>query len=91
MVSFVWTSVDLREHEEFRGDRHAIRENCGRRPFGVRDGGFDWYIDVPAPLDYTPYGHYGDWFAVACGAVCLVTAFSERIRRAHEKSGRLSA
>jgi apolipoprotein N-acyltransferase len=47
-------------------------------------------IDVPAPLDYTPYGHYGDWFAVACGAVCLVTAFSERIRRAHEKSGRLA-
>jgi apolipoprotein N-acyltransferase len=48
-------------------------------------------MDVPAPLDYTLYGHYGDWFAVACGAVCLVTAFSERIRRAHEKSGRLSA
>jgi apolipoprotein N-acyltransferase len=48
-------------------------------------------IDVPAPLDYTLYAHFGDWFAVACGAVCLVTAFSERIRRAHEKSGRLSA
>jgi apolipoprotein N-acyltransferase len=48
-------------------------------------------IDVPGPLDYTLYGHFGDWFAVACGAVCLVTAFSERIRRAHEKSGRLSA
>jgi apolipoprotein N-acyltransferase len=61
------------------------------RPLGVRDGGLTGVIDVPTPLDYTLYGHYGDWFAVACGAVCLVTAVSERIRRAHEKSGRLSA
>ena len=48
-------------------------------------------IDLPGPFDSTPYGRYGDWFAVACGAACLVTAFSERIRRYHEKSGRLSA
>ena len=48
-------------------------------------------IDVPAPFDSTPYGRYGDWFAVACGAACLVTALSERLRRYHEKSGRISA
>jgi apolipoprotein N-acyltransferase len=48
-------------------------------------------VDVPAPLDYTLYGHYGDWFSVACGAVCLVTAISERLRRYHEKSGRIAA
>jgi apolipoprotein N-acyltransferase len=37
-------------------------------------------IEVPSPFDSTPYGRYGDWFAVACGAVCLVTAISERLR-----------
>jgi len=45
-------------------------------------------IAVPGPLDSTPYGRYGDWFAVACGAVCLVTGISERLRRFYEKSGR---
>jgi len=44
-------------------------------------------IEVPAPLDSTPYGRYGDWFAVACGAACLATAISERLRRSQEKSG----
>ena len=29
--------------KNFAGDGHAIRENCGRGPLGVRDGGFDWY------------------------------------------------
>jgi apolipoprotein N-acyltransferase len=48
-------------------------------------------IEVPAPFDSTPYGRYGDWFAVACGAVCLFTAISERLRRSHEKSSRISA
>jgi apolipoprotein N-acyltransferase len=48
-------------------------------------------IEVPAPFDSTPYGRYGDWFAVACGAACLVTAVSGRLRHYHEKSGRLSA
>ena len=48
-------------------------------------------IEVPAPLDSTLYGRYGDWFAVACGAVCLAAAISERLRRYHEKSGRISA
>lgn len=47
-------------------------------------------IQVPSPYDFTLYGHYGDWFAVACGAVCLVTAISERLRLYHEKSGRLT-
>ncbi len=47
-------------------------------------------IEVPAPADYTLYGHYGDWFAIACAAVCLATAISERLRYYHEKSGRLS-
>jgi apolipoprotein N-acyltransferase len=45
-------------------------------------------IDVPSPLDSTSYGRYGDWFAVACGAACLVTAISERLNRLYEKSGR---
>jgi apolipoprotein N-acyltransferase len=45
-------------------------------------------IEVPSPFDSTPYGRYGDWFAVACGAACLVTAISERLNRHHEKSGR---
>jgi len=48
------------------------------------------HIVVPGPLDSTPYGRYGDWFAVACGAVCLVTGISERLRRFYEKSGRLA-
>jgi apolipoprotein N-acyltransferase len=48
-------------------------------------------IEVPGPFDSTPYGHFGDWFAVACGAACLVTAISERLRHYHEKSGRISA
>jgi len=48
-------------------------------------------IQVPAPFDSTLYGRYGDWFAVACGAIAMVTAISERLRRFHEKSGRLSA
>jgi apolipoprotein N-acyltransferase len=44
-------------------------------------------IVVPGPLDSTPYGRYGDWFSVACGAVCLVAGISERLRRFYEKSG----
>ncbi len=48
-------------------------------------------VDVPAPFDSTLYGRYGDWFAVACGAIAIVTAISERLRRFHEKSGRFSA
>jgi apolipoprotein N-acyltransferase len=48
-------------------------------------------IEVPGPFDSTPYGRYGDWFAAACGAACLVAAISERLRRYHEKSGRISA
>jgi apolipoprotein N-acyltransferase len=48
-------------------------------------------IEVPLPVDSTPYGRYGDWFAVACGAVCLVTSISERLGRYHEKSGRFRA
>lgn len=45
-------------------------------------------IEVPSPFDSTVYGRYGDWFAVACGAACLVTAISERLNRYREKSGR---
>jgi apolipoprotein N-acyltransferase len=48
-------------------------------------------IQVPGPFDSTLYGHYGDWFAVACAAVCFVTAISERLRHYHEKSGRIRA
>jgi apolipoprotein N-acyltransferase len=48
-------------------------------------------IEVPSPVDFTLYGRYGDWFAVACGAIAIVTVISERLRRFHEKSGRLSA
>jgi apolipoprotein N-acyltransferase len=48
-------------------------------------------VEVPAPFDLTLYGRYGDWFAVACGAIAIVTAISERVRRLHEKSGRFSA
>jgi apolipoprotein N-acyltransferase len=48
-------------------------------------------VEVPAPFHFTLYGRYGDWFAVACGAIAIVTAISERLRRFHEKSGRVSA
>ena len=48
-------------------------------------------VEVPAPFDSTLYGRYGDWFAVACGAIAIVTGISERLRRFHEKSGRVSA
>jgi apolipoprotein N-acyltransferase len=48
-------------------------------------------IEVPGPSDSTPYGRYGDWFAIACGAITIVMAISERLRRLHEKSGRVSA
>jgi apolipoprotein N-acyltransferase len=48
-------------------------------------------VEVPAPFDSTLYGRYGDWFAVACGAIAIVTAISERLRRFHEKPGRFSA
>jgi apolipoprotein N-acyltransferase len=37
-------------------------------------------IELPSPFDSTPYGRYGDWFAAACGAVCLVAAVSARLR-----------
>jgi apolipoprotein N-acyltransferase len=47
-------------------------------------------ITVPGPFDSTPYGRYGDWFAVACGAVCLVTGISERLSRFYERSRRLA-
>ena len=47
-------------------------------------------IEVPGPFDSTPYGRYGDWFAVACGVIVIVTAISERLRRFYEKSGRIS-
>jgi len=47
-------------------------------------------ITVPGPFDSTPYGRYGDWFAVACGAVCLVTGISERLSRLYERSRRLA-
>jgi len=46
-------------------------------------------IEAPSPFYSTVYGRYGDWFAVACGAACLVTAISERLNRHHEKSGRI--
>jgi apolipoprotein N-acyltransferase len=46
-------------------------------------------VEVPPPLDLTLYGRYGDWFAVACGAIAIVTGISERVRRFHEKSGRI--
>jgi len=48
-------------------------------------------VEAPAPFDSTLYGRYGDWFAVACGAIAMVTAISERLRRFYEKSGRVSA
>ena len=46
-------------------------------------------VEAPSPFDSTLYGRYGDWFAVACGAIAIVTGISERLRRFHEKSGRV--
>jgi apolipoprotein N-acyltransferase len=43
-------------------------------------------VEVPAPFDATLYGRYGDWFAIACGAIAIVTGISERLRRFQEKS-----
>lgn len=45
-------------------------------------------ITVPGPFDSTPYGRYGDWFAIACGAVCLVSGLSERLRSYSAQSQR---
>ena len=47
-------------------------------------------FEIPAADQATLYGRYGDWFAITCGAVGILTAFSERLRRHHEKSGRFS-
>jgi apolipoprotein N-acyltransferase len=62
----------------------AIVAASGKVVAGGRggSGGDAWtgQITVPGPFDSTPYGRYGDWFAVACGAVCLVTGLSERLR-----------
>ena len=73
----------------------AIVARSGRIVAGARATSsanvFVGAIEVPSPFDSTPYGRYGDWFAVACGAACLVTAISERVRRYHEKSGRIPA
>jgi apolipoprotein N-acyltransferase len=73
----------------------AIVARSGRIVAGARVTSsanvFTGAIEVPSPFDSTPYGRYGDWFAVACGAACLVTAISERVRRYHEKSGRIPA
>jgi apolipoprotein N-acyltransferase len=44
-------------------------------------------VELPGPFDFTLYGRYGDWFAVACGAIAIVIAISERLRRFQEKSG----
>jgi apolipoprotein N-acyltransferase len=38
-------------------------------------------IEAPLPFEVTLYGRYGDWFAIACGAITIVTAISERLRR----------
>jgi apolipoprotein N-acyltransferase len=38
-------------------------------------------IEAPAPFEVTIYGRYGDWLAVACGAVTIVGAISRRLRR----------
>jgi apolipoprotein N-acyltransferase len=70
----------------------AIVAASGRIMAGGRagSGGDAWtaQITVPGPFDSTPYGRYGDWFAVACGAVCLVTGLSERLRSYGAKSVR---
>jgi apolipoprotein N-acyltransferase len=62
----------------------AIVAASGRIVAGGRTGSGEdaWtgQITVPGPFDSTLYGRYGDWFAIACGAVCLVTGLSERLR-----------
>jgi len=47
-------------------------------------------IEIPAASELTFYGHYGDWFAIACGVVGIFTGFSERLRKRYEKSGRVA-
>jgi hypothetical protein len=48
-------------------------------------------VEIPPANELTPYGRYGDWFAIACGVLGIFIALSERLRRHYEKSGRLSA
>jgi apolipoprotein N-acyltransferase len=48
-------------------------------------------FEIPPASERTFYGRYGDWFAIGCGVLAIFTAFSERLRRRYEKSGRLSA
>jgi apolipoprotein N-acyltransferase len=48
-------------------------------------------IEIPTAGELTFYGHYGDWFAIACGVVGIFTGFSERLRKRYEKSGRVSS
>jgi apolipoprotein N-acyltransferase len=47
-------------------------------------------IEIPPANELTVYARYGDWFAIACGVLGIFLAFSERLRRHYEKSGRLS-
>jgi apolipoprotein N-acyltransferase len=38
-------------------------------------------LEAPQTFDVTFYGRYGDWFAIACGAITIVTAISQRLRK----------
>jgi apolipoprotein N-acyltransferase len=76
------------------GDKAAILSASGRSA-GVRSVAepdvLIGRIEIPFPNELTIYGRYGDWFAITCGVVGIFVAFSERLRRHYEKSGRLAA
>ena len=73
----------------------AIVARSGKIVAGARATGFEnsliGVIEVPSQFDSTIYGRYGDWFAIACGALCFATALAERLHRYREKNGRFSS
>jgi apolipoprotein N-acyltransferase len=76
------------------GDQAAILSGSGRSA-GVRSTPepdvLIGRIEIPSLNELTIYARYGDWFAITCGVLGIFVAFSERLRRHYEKSGRLAA
>jgi apolipoprotein N-acyltransferase len=45
-------------------------------------------LDFPLANDMTPYGSFGDWLPIACGALCLVFGLRQRLSDFYESSRR---
>jgi apolipoprotein N-acyltransferase len=45
-------------------------------------------LDFPLANDMTPYGSFGDWLPILCGALCLVFGLRQRLSDFYESSRR---